>query len=170
MFSSVPFSHSVVSDSLRPHGLQLPQASLSFTISHSLLKLMSIESVMPSNHLILCSSRLLLPQSFPASGSFPVSWLFTSGDQNIGALALGSVLPVNTQGWFPLRLTALISMLSKGLSRVFFRTTIRKVSSSVPSLLYGPTLNPYMSPGESIAFQIWIQIWIFARKVMSLLF
>ena len=135
------FCRSVVSDSLRPHGLQLPQASLSFTISHSLLKLMSIESVMPSNHLILCSSRLLLPQSFPASGSFQVSWLFTWRGQSIGASASTSVLPVNTQGWFPLRLTALISMLSKGLSRVFFRTTIRKVSSSVLSLLSGPALT-----------------------------
>ena len=87
------FCRSVVSDSLRPHGLQLPQASLSFTISHSLLKLMSIESVMPSNHLILCSSRLLLPQSFPASESFPTSQFFTSSGQSIRASASASVLP-----------------------------------------------------------------------------
>ena len=75
------------------------QASLSTANSRSLLKLMSIESVMPSNHLILCrlpfSSRL---QSFPASGSFPVSWLFTSGSQSIGASASASVLPMNIQG------------------------------------------------------------------------
>ena len=63
------------------------QASLSFTTSQSLLKLTSVESVMPSNHLILCHSFLLLPQSFPASGSFPVSWLFASGGQSIGTSA-----------------------------------------------------------------------------------
>ena len=87
-------------------------ASLSFTISWSLLKLMPIESVLPSNHLIL---SCLLPfssclQSFPASGSFLMSWLFTSGGQSIGASA--SVLPVNIQDWFPLGLTGLISLLS----------------------------------------------------------
>ena len=71
------------------------QASLSFTISRSLLKLVSIESVMPSNHLILCHRLLFLPSIFPASGSFPVSHLFTSGGQSIGASA--SVLPINSQ-------------------------------------------------------------------------
>ena len=73
------------------------QASLSFTITGSLLKLMSIESVMPFSHLILCccfSSRL---QSFPASGSFPMSQFFASGGQRIGALASASVLPMNIQ-------------------------------------------------------------------------
>ena len=73
---------SVVSDSLRPHGLQ---HTLSITNSWSLLKLMSIESVLPSNHLHFCHPLLLLPSSFQASGSFPMSWLFTSGGQSIGA-------------------------------------------------------------------------------------
>ena len=76
------------------------QASLSFTIPRSLLKLMSIESVMPSNHLVLCRPLLLLP--FPASESFPMSQLFTSGGQSIGASASRSVLQMNIQGWFPL--------------------------------------------------------------------
>ena len=71
------------------------QASLSFTVSQSLLKLMSIESVMPSNHLILCHPLLLLPSSFPASGSSPMSQFLTSGDQSIGVLASTSVLPMN---------------------------------------------------------------------------
>ena len=71
------------------------QASLSITNSRSLPKLMSIESVMPSNHLILCHSLLLLPQSFPASGSFQMSQFFTSGGQSIGVSASTSVLPVN---------------------------------------------------------------------------
>ena len=101
------------------------QASLSFTISWSLLKLMSIESVMPSHHLILClpsSSRL---QSFPASGSFPMSQFFASGGQNIGVSASASVFPMNVQNWFPLGLTSLISWLSKLLS-VFSNITVQK--------------------------------------------
>ena len=65
-------------------------------------------------------------QSFPASGSFPLSQFFTSGGQRIGASALASVLLVNIQGWFPLRLTSLISLLTKGLSRVFSSTIIKK--------------------------------------------
>ena len=73
------------------------QASLSITNFQNLLKLMSIESVMPSNHLILCCSLLLLPQSSPASGSFPVSQLFESGGQSTGTSASASVLPVNIQ-------------------------------------------------------------------------
>ena len=64
------------------------------------------------------------PLSFPASESFPMSQLFTSGGQTIGASASASVLPVNIQGWFPLGLTGLISLLSMGLSRVFFSTTV----------------------------------------------
>ena len=104
------------------------QASLSITNSHSLLKFMSIELVMPSNHLILFSfvpfsSRL---QSFPASGSFPMSQFFASGGQSIGVSASASVLPMNIQGWFPLRWTGWISLQSKGLSRVFFNTMVRK--------------------------------------------
>ena len=102
------------------------QASLSSTIFQSLLKLMSIESMMPSKHLILCVPLLLLLQSFPASGSFPVNGLFTLGGQSIGASASASVLPMNIQGWFPLGWTGLISLLSKGLSRIFSSTTIGK--------------------------------------------
>ena len=108
---------------LRPDGLQ--QAGLSCpSLSPSLLKLRSIQSVMPSNHLILFHSLLLLP--FSASGSFPVSQLFPSDDQSIGASASASVLPVNIQACFPLRLIGLISLLSKGLLRVFFSRTILK--------------------------------------------
>ena len=118
----------VVSYSLWPHGLQHTRirASLSFTVSRSFLKLMSIESVMPSSYLILCHSFSYCPQSFPASESFSMSRLFTSGGQSIGASASASVLPVNIQDWFPLGLTGLISLLSKGLSRIFSSTTIRK--------------------------------------------
>ena len=99
------------------------QVSLSFTISQSLLKLMSLESVMPSNQLVPFFSCL---QSFPASGSFLMSWLFASDGQSIGVSALASVLPVNIQDWFPLGWTAWISLLSKGFSRVFSNTTVQK--------------------------------------------
>ena len=95
------------------------QASLSFTIFWSLFKLMSIELVMPSNHLILCHSLLLLPSIFPRLRSFPMSQHFASDGQSIGSSASASVLPV--QGWSP----GLIFLLSKK-SRVFSSTTVRK--------------------------------------------
>ena len=95
------------------------QASLSFTISQSLHKRMSIELVMPSNHLILCHP-LLLPSVFPSIR------VFASGGQSIGASTSASVLPMNIQGWFSSGLTGLISLLSKGLWRVFTNTTIQK--------------------------------------------
>ena len=107
-------------------GTAARQASLSITNSWSLSKLMSIESVMPSNHLILCRPLLLCPQSFPASGSFQMSQLFTSGSQNIGVSGSTSVPPMNTQDWFPLGWTGWISLQSKGLSRVFSNTTVQK--------------------------------------------
>ena len=101
-------------------------SSLSFTVSWSLFKLMFIELVKLSNHLILCCPFLLLPSIFSSiSGSFPISWLFTSGGQSIGASASASVLPMNIRDWFLLELTALISLQSKGLSRVFSNTTVQ---------------------------------------------
>ena len=115
-----------MSNSLWPHGLQHTRISQSFTISWSLLKFMFIESMMLSNHLILYCPLLFCLQSFPASGSFPMSWLFTSGGQSIGTSASAPDLPVNIQGWFPLRLTDLISSQSKEFSRVFSSTTIWK--------------------------------------------
>ena len=104
----------------------LPFITNSITNSQSLLKLISIESVMPSNHLILCCPLLLLPQSFPASGSFPMSQVFASGGQSIGVSASTSILPTNTQDWSPLEGTGWISLQSKGLSRVFSNTTVQK--------------------------------------------
>ena len=113
------------------------QASLSITNSQSLLKLMSIESVMPSNHLILCHPLFSCLQSFPASGPFPMSWLFASGGQSIGASPSASVLLMNIQGCFPLGWTGLI-LLSKGLSKVFSNTTVQKhqLFSVQPSLWF----------------------------------
>ena len=102
------------------------QASLSITNSQSSPKLMSIELVMPSSHIILCRRFSSCPQSLPASGSFPMSQLFTWGGQSIGVSALASVLQSNTQDWSPLEWTGWISLQSKGLSRVFSNTTVQK--------------------------------------------
>ena len=102
------------------------QASLSITNSWSSLKLTSIESVIPSSHLILCRPLLLLPQSLPASESFPMSQLFSWGGQSIGVSALASFLPKKSQGWSPSEWIGWISLQSKGLSRVFSNTTVQK--------------------------------------------
>ena len=113
------------------------QASLSFTVSLSLLKLMPTEWVMPSNHLILYRPLLLLPS---ASGSFPMSQLFASCGQNIGASVSASVHPMNIQDWFPLGWNGLISLQAKGPSRVFSTATAQKHPFWGPSVLYGPNL------------------------------
>ena len=110
------------------------QASLSTTNSRSLLKLMSIKSVMPSNHLILCLPLLLLPSIFPSIRVSQMSQLFTSGGQSIGVSVSTSVLPMNTQDWSPLERTGWISLQSKGLSRVFS-------NSSARCFLHSPTLT-----------------------------
>ena len=102
------------------------QASLSFPISQSLLKFMSIESVMPSNYLILCLPLLLLLSIFPSIRVFSKTQFFTSGGQSVGVSASASVLPVNIQDWFPVGWTGLISHQSKGLSRVFSNTIVQK--------------------------------------------
>ena len=102
------------------------QASLCITNSQSLLKLMSSESVMPSNHLILFPPFSSHLQSFSALGSFPMSQFFTSRGQSIGISASASVLPVNIQDWFPLGLTGWISFQSKGFSRVLSNSTVQK--------------------------------------------
>ena len=136
------------------------QAPLSFTISWGLLKLMSIEPVMLLA--ISCSAALFSShlQSSPASGSFPMSWLFASGGQRIGASA--SALPMNIQGWFPLRLTSLISLLSQESSHH---------SSKAPILWHSTFFiihlsHPYMSTGKTIA----LIRQTFVGKGMSLLF
>ena len=162
-YHSVQFNHSVMSESLRPHGLQyarLPWTSSSW----SLLKFMSIELVMPSNCLIFCHPLLLPPSIFPASGSFPVSQFFASGGQSIGDSDSASVLPMNTQGWCPLGWTGWISLQSKGLSRVFSSSTIRILCCSVFFMVQ--LSHPYMTTGKTIA----LTRWTFVNKVMSLLF
>ena len=102
------------------------QASLSITNSWSSPRLMCIELVLPSSHLILCRPFLLLPPILPSIRVFPVSQLFAWGGRSIGVSASASFLPMNTQDWSHLGWTGRISLQSKGLSRVFFNTTIQK--------------------------------------------
>ena len=126
VLSSVQFSCSVVSDSLWPHELQrtrppCPSSTPGAYSNSCPLSQWCHPAV--SSSIILFSSHL---QSFPASGSFPMSQFFPSGGQRIGASASASVLPMNIQDWFPFELTGLISVQSKGLSRVFSNTTVQK--------------------------------------------
>ena len=130
-----------MSDSLWPHGLQhsrLPCPSLSL----SLLKLMSIELVLPSNHLILCCLLLFLPSIFPSIREW-VGFLHWVG-QSIRVSA--PVLPMNIQSWFLLGLTGLISLLSKGFSRVFSNTTIQKHQffGTQPSLWFNSLIHTWL--------------------------
>ena len=126
VFSSVQFSCSVMSDSLRPHEAQharppCPSPTLGVHPNSCPLSRWCHSTI--SSSVIPFSS---FPQSFPASGSFQMSQLFTSGDQSIGVSASTSVLPMNTQDWSPLGWTGWISLQSKGLSRVFSNTTVQK--------------------------------------------
>ena len=127
LFHSVQFSCSVVYDSLLPHGLQhamLPCPSPTpGACSNSCLSSCWWCRPTISSSVVLFSSCL---QSFPTSGSFPRSQFFTSGGQSIEASASASGLPMNSQDWFPLGLIGLISLQSKGLSRVFSNTTVQK--------------------------------------------
>ena len=123
---SVQFSHSVMSDSLRPHTLQhirLPCPSSTPGAYSNSCPLRRWCHATISSSVGPFSSCL---QSFPASGSFPMSQLFASGGHSIGASASASLLPMNTQDWSPLRWTSWISLQSKGLSRVFSYTTVQK--------------------------------------------
>ena len=110
------------------------QPSLSFTISQSLFKLMSTESVMPSKHLILCRPLLLLYSIFPSFRAFSNESYLHISWSNVGPLDSPSVLPINIQDWFPLQLTGLSSLQSKGLSRAFYCMTVWKQQ------FYGPQL------------------------------
>ena len=147
-YCSVPFNHSSGSNSLQPHGLQhtrppcpspTPRAySNSCPLSwwcHSTIS----SSVIPFSS---------CPQSFPASGSFQMSQLFTSGGQNIGVSASTSVLPVNTQDWFPLEWTGWISLQSKGLSRVSSNTTVQKHQLFSTQLSWKPNFHIHTWPLE----------------------
>ena len=142
MFSSVQ-SLSCIWLFVTPMDYNMPGLSLPITNSQSLLKLMSMESVMPSNHLILWLPFSSL-QSFPASGSSQMSQFFAWGGQSIGVSPSTSVLPMNIQDWFPLGWTGWISLQSKGLSRVFSNTIIQKH----PAFFIVQLSHPYMTTGK----------------------
>ena len=133
-FGSVQSSHSVVFSSKTPWtaackvSLSIINSCPSSWWSHPII----------SSSVISFSSCL---QSFPASGSFPNSQFFTSGDHSIGVSASVSVLPMNSQDWFPLGLTGLISLHSKGLSIIFPRPQFKSINSSMLNFLYGPALT-----------------------------
>ena len=123
---SVQFSHSVMSDSLKPHGLQHarpPCPSPTPRICSNSCPLSRSCHPTISSSVVPFSSPL---QSFPASGSFKMNQLFASSGQSIGVSPSTSVLPMNIQDWFPLGLTGWISLQSKGLSRGFSNTTVQK--------------------------------------------
>ena len=120
----------------------------------------------PFSLLILWCPLLLHPQSFPASGTFPMSCLFSSDDQNIGASASASVLPVNIQGWPPLRLTSLISLLSKGLLGIFCNTTVRRHQFFDIAFFMVQLSQLYVTTGKTIV----LTTWAFVGRIMSLLF
>ena len=116
-------------------------ATLSCTISWSLLKFTPIVLVMLSNHSSSSASLTFCLQSFPASGSSPKSCFFVSSGQSTGASASASLLLWILKSWFPSGLTGLIYLQSTGLSKVFSGMTIQSISSSVHSLFNGPTLT-----------------------------
>ena len=162
---SVQFSCSVMSNSLQPHGLQhtrphCPSPTPGVCSTSCQLSQWCHPTI--SSSVIPFSSRL---QSFLASGSFQMSQFFTSGGQSIGVSASTSVLPTNSQDWFPSGLTSLISLQSKGLSRVFSSTT-EKASILWCSVFFMVQLShPYVTTGKTIA----LTIWTFVGRMMSLL-
>ena len=155
-----------MSDSLRPHELQ-----------HARLLCPSLSPWVCSNsdpvsqwcHPTISPSVAPFsscPQSFPASGSFPVNQFFASGGQSIRASASASVLPMSIQDWFPLGLTGLISLLLEGLSKRFCQHCSSKASVFWLSAFFMVQLShPYMTTGKIIA----LTVWTFVYRVMSLL-
>ena len=130
-----------MSNSSRPHGLQhsrFPCPSLSPRVCSNSWALSQWYHPTISSSVVLFSSRL---QSFPALGSFQMSWFFKSGGRNIGVSASASVLPMNIQDWFPLELTSLISLHSKDSHESSPAPQFKSIGSSALSHLYGPTLT-----------------------------
>ena len=122
---------------------------------------------MPSNHLILCCPLLLMPQSFPASVSFPMSWLFASGGQSIRASASAPVLPMNIQSWFPLGLNLFDLLAVQGNVKSLLQHHSLKASILRCSAFFVAQLShPYMTTRKTIA----LTRRTFVSKVMSLLF
>ena len=141
------------------------QVFMSITNSWNLFKLMSIESVMPSNHLILCHPFLLQPSALPSIRVFSNESVLCIRWPGIGVSSTESVLPMNIQDWFPLGWNGCISLQPKWLSRFFFNTTVQKDQYSVFSFLYSPTLTSIHDYWKNHSFDYFA----FVGKVMSLL-
>ena len=150
-FTLLLFSCQVVSDCLQPHGLQharLPCPSLSPGVAQTHVHWVDV-AIQPFHPLL---PLLLLPSVFPSFRVFPVSRLFATGGQSVGASASGSVFLMNIQDWFPLGLTDLI-LLSEGLSRVFSSSTASVLQHSAFFMVQ--LSHPYLTPGKTIALTIW---------------
>ena len=164
--SSVQFSHSVLSDPLWPHGLQHarpPCPSPTPGVYSNSRPLSQWCHPTTSSSVVPFSFHL---QSFPRSGSYPMSQFFASGGQRIGVSISASVLPLNIQERFSLRLTGWISLQSKGLSRVFSNTTVQKHQFFGAVFFIVQTSHPFMTTGKAIA----LTRHNFVIRVMSLLF
>ena len=165
-FSSVQFSHSVVSDPLQPHESAARQASLSITNSQSLLKLMSIQSVMPSSHLTLCCPLLLLPPIPPSIRVFSNESTLCMRWPEYWSLSF-SISPSNEHpGLISFRMDWLDLLAVQGTLRVFSNTTVQKYPFFGAQLSSQSNSHPYMTPGKTIA----LTRWTFVGKVKSLLF
>ena len=152
MFQSVQFSSLFVSNSLRPQGLQharppCPSSTPRVYSNSCSLSQWWHPTISPS--VVPFSSCL---QSFPSSGSFQMSQLFTSGGHSRGASASASILPMNIQGWFPLGLTGLISLQPRELSRVFPTPWFESINFSSLSLLYDPTVTSILDYWKNHSF------------------
>ena len=155
-----------MSDSLRPHGLQNnrpPCPSPTLRIYSNSCPLSQWCHPTMSSSVVTFYSCF---QSFPASGSFQTSQLFASGGQSIGVSASTSVLPMNIQDWFRLGWTSWISLLSKGVPRIFSSTTVHNNQFRHSAFFIVQLPHPYMTPGKTIAFTRRT----FVGKVLSLLF
>ena len=137
------------------------QASLSIPNSQTLLKLMSFESVMPSNHLILCHTFLLLPSTFSSIRVFSNESVFTPGGQSIGASASAAVPPTNVQDWFPLGLTGWLSLESKLTLKSLLQHHSSKASVFQCSAFFIVQLShPYMITGKTMALTRQTRRWL----------
>ena len=165
LLNSVQFSHLLMSSSLQSHGLQHtrpPNPSPSSGVYSNSCPLSQRCHLTISSSVVPFSSCL---QSFPTSGSFPMSQFFASGGQSIRVSASASVFPMNIQDCFPLGLTGWISLQSEGLSRVFFTPQFKSINPSMLSFFIVQLSHPYMTTGKTIA----LTRQTFVGKVMSLL-
>ena len=155
-----------MSDSLPPHGLQYTRLLCPSPAPGVCLNSCPLSRWYHPTNLFPVVPFFSRLQSFPVSGSFQMSQFFTSRGQSIGVSASASVLPMNIQDWFPLGLTGFVSLLSKGLSRVFSNTTVQKSILRHSVFFMVQLSHPYMTARKTKA----LTRWIFIGKVMSLLF